>query len=404
MSPALRIAIRYLFSPKSHSAVNVISAVSVAGVAVATAAIIVVLSVFNGFHGLIAARLGVLDPPVKIVAADGKVIENADSLAAAVSGLPGICSVAVTLEERALAVMDGRQAPVRIKGVPVETYDSVTGLSSAVIAGEAWSDYYPGISPAVLGVGAANALLAPVGSERLVGLYVPRRKGRINPAVPMAAFRADSVAVSAVFSVNQPEYDADYVYVPLPLARRLLQYTVQGSAVEVMPAPGVSDVDAARAIASAVGPRYDVLDRAGQQSGAFQIVNMEKWTGFMLLAFILIIASFNIISSMSLLIIEKEDNARTLKALGASPGLIRRIYAVQGWLVSIAGGVAGMALGVLLSLGQEKWGWIRLAGDSSQLSLTAYPVEFHSADLIPVMTLVALVGAVTAVFAARRAA
>ncbi len=171
-----------------------------------------------------------------------------------------------------------------------------------------------------------------------------------------------------------------------------------------MPAPGVSDVDAARAIASAVGPRYDVLDRAGQQSGAFQIVNMEKWTGFMLLAFILIIASFNIISSMSLLIIEKEDNTRTLKALGASPGLIRRIYAVQGWLVSIAGGVAGMVLGVLLSLGQEKWGWIRLAGDSSQLSLTAYPVEFHPADLIPVMTLVALVGAVTAVFAARRAA
>ena len=161
------------------------------------------------------------------------------------------------------------------------------------------------------------------------------------------------MAVSAVFSVNQPEYDADYVYVPLPLARRLLQYTVQGSAVEVMPAPGVSDVDAARAIASAVGPRYDVLDRAGQQSGAFQIVNMEKWTGFMLLAFILIIASFNIISSMSLLIIEKEDNTRTLKALGASPGLIRRIYAVQGWLVSIAGGVAGMVLGVLLSLGQE---------------------------------------------------
>lgn len=401
---ALRIALRYLFSPKSHSAVNVISAVAVAGVAVATAAIIVVLSVFNGFHSLIASRLSLLDPPLQVTAVQGKTVASADSLGAALEALPAIAAAEPVVTERALAMMGTLRQPVRLKGVRPEGYARVASLDSTVVAGEAWADFYPGVPSATLSVGVANALRAPVGSEELMGLYVPRRQGRINPANPMAAFRTDSLAVSAVFSVNQPEYDVDMVYVPLSVARSLLSYTTEATAIEAVPAPGVDTDRAAEALRQALGPDYRVLTRLELQAEAFRIVNVEKWTAFMLLVFILAIASFNVLSTMSLMIVEKHDNNVTLRALGADRGLLARIYGLQGWMVTCAGAVAGAVAGVLLCLAQQRWGLVKLAADTSQLSIAAYPVEFHAADLIPVAAIVAVVGLAAALFSARRAA
>ncbi|MDE6120095.1 MAG: ABC transporter permease [Muribaculaceae bacterium] len=396
---SLRIAFRYLFSRKSHSVVNVISAVTVAGVAVAVAAMVVVMSVFNGFNSLIASRLSELDPILKVElsSSPGKAFADADSLAALIESLPEITAATPTLEQRALAVIGQYQTPVRVKGVCINSYSNVAALDSVIIDGHPWHDFHQYAPPSVLSVGVANALRAPVGSSHLLHLYAPRRVGRINPANPTTAFRSDSASLSAVFAVNQPEFDADMVYVPIGLARKLFQFSTEATAIEVETTPGTDIGDAIAAIAGLIGPEYTVLDRMEQHKSSFRIVNVEKWMSFLLLAFILLIASFNVISTMTLLIIEKEPNAYTLKALGASSGFIRSIYSFQSVFITMAGALAGALAGSLLSLGQQSFGWVKLAADPASLSLSAYPVEFHAADLIPILLTAAIIGSATAV-------
>jgi len=394
----LRIALRYLFAPKSSSAVNVISLVSMAGIALATAALVVVMSVFNGFHSLIESRMSELDPPLSAVAAEGKTLAGVDSLCAALEADPMIAAAEPMIQERALAVYGGRQAAVRLRGVTPALYSR---FDSICPVGQPWDNYYPGdVRPSVVSVGVANTLELPVGGEGLLGLYVPRRKGRINPSNPMAAFRADSVAPTAAYVLNQQELDADVVYVPIDVARNLLQLDDRATEIYIYPA---RSVDAAkRAAESILGAEARVLTLIERQSATFQIVNMEKWMTFVLLGFILVIASFNIISSMSLLIIEKEPNAAALRALGATAGRIRNIYRLEGLLITAAGTIIGLIAGTLLSLGQQYYGWVKLAGDSADLTITAYPVEFHPADLLAVTALAALIGVLTAVIATRR--
>ncbi|MDE7407432.1 MAG: ABC transporter permease, partial [Muribaculaceae bacterium] len=322
---ALRIALRYLFSHKSHNAVNVISLISVAGVAVATLAIVVVLSVFNGFTELANNRLSLLDPQLRIQPASGKVINNADSLAMAVRSVADVSTAIPTIDDQALAINGGRQMPVHIKGVPTAAYDSVTQLKSVIIDGEPWAEYWSGASTAVISIGVANNLAVIPGQEQWVGIYTPRRTGRINPANPMGAFRTDSVAVSAVYRVDQAEYDADYLITDISTVRRLLDYTTQASSVEVALHPSADTDKAIKAISAKIGPDYVIKTRLQQQEQSYKMISVEKWVTFLMLAFILIIASFNIISTLSLLIIEKEDSISTLRAMGASTALIRRI-------------------------------------------------------------------------------
>lgn len=402
---SLRIALRYLFSRKSHSVVNVISAVTVTGVAVAVAAMVVVLSVFNGFHSLIASRLSELDPTLKVElsASPGKAFADADSIAAIISSLPEVDTATPTVEQRALAIMGQFQTPVRIKGVDINAYGRVAALDSVIIDGYAWSDFHNSASPAVISVGVANALRAPVGTSHLLRLYAPRRIGSINPANPMTVFRADSTAISAVFAVNQPEFDADMIYVPIDLARKLFQFSTEATAIEIKTSSEVKAKDAATAIAGAIDPKFTVLDRMEQHQSSFRIVNVEKWMSFLLLAFILLIASFNVISTMTLLIIEKESNAYTLSALGASSGFIRSIYAFQSIGITMAGAVAGAIVGSLISLGQQTFGWVKLAADPASLSLSAYPVEFHFADLGPILLTAAIIGVITSFVTTRLA-
>lgn len=365
--------------------------VSMAGIAVATAALVVVMSVFNGFHALIESRLSVIDPPLMAVPLSGKAFWNADSLCRELEALPEVAAALPVVDERALAVMGERQMAVRLYGIPEAMY---ADFDSLTLAGEPWHDYYPGVEPAVVSVGVANGLLAQIGGEQLLGLYVPRRVGRINPANPMSAFRSDSVTITAAFALNQPEYDRDALFAPLGLVRRLLQYTTEASAIHVF--PRASEAEALSAVREALGGEARVMTRMEQQSGSFQIVNMEKWTTFLLLGFILIIASFNIISSLSLLIIEKQENAQTLSALGMTQRGLRRVYIICGVLITAAGGVIGMALGTLLSLGQQHFGWVKLAADPSMLSVTAYPVVFNAADQLPMALLIAAIGLITA--------
>lgn len=396
---SLRIALRYLFSKKSSNAVNVISIISIAGVAVASMAIVCVLSVFNGFSDLAYSRLSIIDPQIKVVPRSGKIIQSADSLAETLISMAEVRHATATIEDQALAMFRNRQMPIQLKGVPAH-YDSITGIARTIIDGMYIQN--DGINNyATLSVGTAIKLVARPEFDDVLAIYAPRRRGNINPANPMAAFRSDSLLVGGVYMVEENDHDASTVIVPMDVARHLLDYTTEASAIEVALQDGVDERTAVASISAALGPGYNVLTRLQQEEQSFKMIEIEKWITFLMLAFILVIASFNVISTLSMLIIEKSDNMVTLKALGAPQGMIRRIFIWEGWLISLVGGVSGVILGVVLCLAQQWGGFIKLSGDPSQLSITEYPVRVAPADLCVVLLLVVLTGLVISAVTSR---
>ncbi len=386
---SLRVALRYLFAPKSHAAVNIISLISMAGIAVAAFAMVCVLSVFNGFTDLAASRMSAIDPEIKITRQYGAVIADGDSLAAAVGAVDGVAHVRRVLEQRALAVNDGDQMPVRVRGVE-DNYSDVSRLSELVIDGEMIDG--PAMQYALLSVGVAVRTGARPSLERPFMLTAPRRLGRINPAFPMAAFRTDTLFVSGVYQTNQGEYDEDLVYIPLESARRLFDYSTEITSLDVAVEPGHDAGDVARAIESQLGDTYVVADRMQQQEASFRMIRIEKWITFLMLVFVLVMASFNILSTMSMLIIEKEDNMRILTSLGASRGMLRRIFLDEGLLIALTGGFIGIVIGVILCLLQQHFGLISLGGDPSQMSIEYYPCRPAVADVLITACVVTVIG------------
>ncbi len=401
---ALRIALRYLFARKSHSAVNVISIISTAGIAVASMAIVCVLSVFNGFSDLAAERQSAVDPDLLVTPVTGKVFQGADSLAGELMKLPGVKMVAPVLSERALAISDGAQMPVKVKGVPTP-YSGVSSIATLVIDGVMVDDPEAvgadGRDFALLSVGTAINTGARPSLEHPFLLTVPRRVGRINPAFPLGAFLTDTLFVSGVFQTNEPDYDDDLVIVPLAVARRLFGYTSQASALEIALDPVVSQKDVITAIETLLGPDFAVADRLRQQETAFRMIEIEKWITFLMLLFVLVMASFNILSTMSMLIIEKEDNLRVMKAMGASRSLIRRIFHLEGLLIALVGGMAGIITGSILCLAQQKWGFISLGGDHSKMSVIAYPCRLEAPDILVTVVVVVVIGVISGFIASR---
>jgi len=388
----LSIASRYLFSRKAHSAVNIISIISLCGVVVATAAIVCVLSVFNGFRGVIMDRLATLDPPLAITATTGKAIADADSVVRAVTAVEGVQRCIPVIEDQALAVFADYQMPVRIKGV-TDDYTALHSTDSIMLDGS-FTLHDEVARYAVLSVGTALQLHARPGYA-MMGLYAPRRQGRVNLSNPMGAFTHDSLFVSGVFEVRHASYDQDLIYVPIEVARQLLDYPTQATQLEVQPATGTRTASLRRAIAAALGPAYQVKDQIMQQAESFRMVNIEKWITFLLLAFILLIATFNVISTLSLLIIEKDQGIDTLRALGATDSQITHIFIAQGWLITLTGAVIGIVLGLALCLGQQMFGWLTIPGDSAQMLVEAYPVRVIFTDLLAVIALVAIVALLT---------
>lgn len=393
MNLPLHIAMRYLRSKKSHSAVNIISIVSVCGVIVATAAIVCVLSVFNGFEKLIESKLSVLDPDIAITATSGKVMANGDSVAQVASAVPGVELALPTVEDQALAMFFNYQMPVHLKGVP-EQYDSLTSVRAALVDGHYMlSD---GISEyTVMGVGPALTLNVRPGYLKMVNIYAPQRRGNINLANPASAFRSDSVFCAAVFQIEQKKYDSDMMYVSLDMARRLFDYTTEATAVEVRLAPSASEAAVMKTLADSLGDGYTVKNRLMQQADSFKMINIEKWITFLLLAFILVIATFNVIGALSLLIIEKKDGIATFRNLGATNKQITRVFVMEGWLISLTGAVIGVVVGVALCLVQEHFGLIAMHGNAATLIIDAYPVAVHFSDVLVVFALTAVVGAFT---------
>lgn len=392
----LKIALRYLFAKKSHRAVNVIALISMAGVAVATMAIVVVLSVFNGFTDLAFSHLSVVDPEVKISPKQGKVIEAADSIAGLIEERDDVLAAAVILQERALFVAGDHQMPIIFKGLDTSKANMIADIDSVIIDG-VFTDYN-GLPDSLVAVQPAVGVAVNLGlrsSPYLAGdIYVPRRVGRINPANPAAAYRSLPVAVSGIVQIDQPEYDADYVYIPLSAARHLLDYDDgEGSAIEIKATPGVSPDILVEDLAMAF-PDYLVQDRAQQQEETFRMIAVEKWVTFLMLAFILLIAAFNIVSTLSLMVIEKRSDMDTLRALGASSALTRNIFVAEGWLITSSGGVFGLLLGIALSLLQEHFGLVKLAADPTALTIDVYPVRLEWGDVAIVLAAILLTGLV----------
>ena len=398
MGLPLRIASRYLMSRKGHQAVNVISIVAVCGIVVATAALICVLSVFNGFRGLIMGKLAMLDPEVAITATLGKTVNDADSIIGAVNRIPGVERAMPVIEDQALAMYAQLQMPVRLKGVP-DDYNTMNQMDSVIVDGK-WKLSDQVSRFAVAGAGPAVRLCMRPDFLGMVRLFAPQRQGNVNIANPMGAFRQDSLFLSGIFQLQQNDYDADLIYVPLDMARDLFDYETEATQIEVKLAPGANEQQVMRAISQALGNGYQVKNRLMQQSEAYRLVNIEKWMTFLLLTFILIIATFNVISTLSLLIIEKDDSIATMRALGANDRQISRIFVLQGWLITLAGAITGVIIGLILCLCQQRFGWLRLSGDPANMIINAYPVEVQWTDVLITLALVAAVGLLTSMVTA----
>ena len=398
MSLPLKIAWRYLVSKKGHQAVNIISIVAVCGVVVATAALICVLSVFNGFRGLIMGKLAMLDPEIAITATMGKTINDADSVIDAVSGIPGVQRAVPVIVDQALAVYAQNQMPVRLKGVP-DDYNTMNDMDSIIVDGE-WKLRDQVSRYIVVGAGPAVRLMVRPEFLGMVYLYAPQRQGHVNIANPMGAFRQDSLFVSGVFQLQQNSYDADLIYVPLDMARELFDYETEATQIELKLMPGANEQQVMQLISHVLGKGYQVKNRLMQQREAYRLVNIEKWMAFLLLAFILIIATFNVISTLSLLIIEKDDSIATMRALGANDRQISRIFVLQGWLITLAGAVTGIVIGLILCLCQQQFGLLRLSGDPANMIISAYPVVVEWTDILVTLALVAAVGLLTSMVTA----
>ena len=398
MSLPLKIAWRYLVSKKGHQAVNIISIVAVCGVVVATAALICVLSVFNGFRGLIMGKLAMLDPEIAITATMGKTINDADSVIDAVSGIPGVQRAVPVIVDQALAVYAQNQMPVRLKGVP-DDYNTMNDMDSIIVDGE-WKLRDQVSRYIVVGAGPAVRLMVRPEFLGMVYLYAPHRQGHVNIANPMGAFRQDSLFVSGVFQLQQNSYDADLIYVPLDVAQELFDYETEATQIEIKLAPNADEQQVMHTIGKMLGRSYQVQNRLMQQREAYRLVNIEKWMAFLLLAFILVIATFNVISTLSLLIIEKDDSIATLRALGANDRQISRIFVLQGWLITLAGAITGVVIGLILCLCQQQFGWLRLSGDPANMIINAYPVEVQWSDVLVTLALVAAVGLLTSMVTA----
>lgn len=400
MLPA-RIAYRYLRSRKSHSAVGAIATVSIIGMAVATAAIVCVMSVFNGFRSVIGERLDTMAPDVLVEPAQGKVFADAESLSREVSQVKDVAVVTPTLSDNALMIHDGREMPVWLKGVIPGEYERVTKVRALIDPREGrmlTPGYDTGMSETTLSIGVASQLRSVPGDH--VMLFAPRRQGRVNMANPAASFITDSLTVTGVYRAMQNEYDENRVLVDLPVARRMLQYDTEASALEIGVRPGADCGRVAAEVAGMLGEGYVVRDRYRQQEMNFRMVEIEKWVSFLLLGFILLIASFNVISTLAMLVLEKESNLGTLSAMGMSRRRIGSVFAWESMLVTFMGGIAGIALGVVLCLLQQHFGILKI-GDGTATVMSSYPVQLKASDLLLTLVPIAIIGAVTALITAR---
>lgn len=391
----LKIALRYLLSKKSHTAVSIISVIAVCAVAVTAMAMICVMSVFNGFNKLVDSKMSSLEPDIKVSATRG-VISDAAQTIAKIKKVDGVDIAVPTITESALVIYGTRQIPITLKGITAD-YDRLTDIRRLVKEGGTFKLTEGDTDFAVMSIGAASTLGAVPGYDPVCYIYAPRRVGAVNVANPATAFVRVPTFVSGVFEVRQGAYDMNYVFTSLRAARTLLDYTTEATAIEVRLAKGAKEQTVMDGIAKALGGNYKVENRLMQHSQSLKMINVEKWISLLLLVLILVVASFNVVSTLAILILEKNQSIATLHSLGADNRMVARIFIAEGWLISIIGAVAGLAVGVALCFLQQQFGFIRLSADTSNLVVSSYPVAVSAADVAMIFVIVAVVGLLASV-------
>ncbi|MBP5659202.1 MAG: ABC transporter permease [Paludibacteraceae bacterium] len=385
---------------KRQNAINIISGISCLAVAVVTAAMICVLSVMNGFGEVVEQMFSQLDAELRITPASGKVLQLDDERVQALYAMQDIAVIAPTIEETALVEFRGRQVPGLLKGVDT-TYQQLTAIDNIIIDGS-YAVWDGAFERCVMGVGLANTVGIGAHFISPVHLYAPKRVGKVNMLRPDENFHSKGVFIAGVFAVNQAQYDDTYTLISLPLARELFEYDEQqATALELRLREGASVKKVQKAIRATLGEDFVVLNRYEQQADFYRIQQIEKWLTALLLVFILLIASFNIISSLSMLILDKQDDIRLLHTLGANEQMIRRIFLYEGWLISASGAVIGTVLGVLICGLQQHFGLLKL-GNGVDYVLSAYPVDIQLPDVVMVLMVVLLLGALAAWIPARK--
>ncbi|MDM8207762.1 FtsX-like permease family protein [Bacteroides gallinaceum] len=385
------IARRYLFSKKSHNAINVISAISICGVALATLALVCTLSVFNGFQDLVSTFFTAFDPQLKIVPASGKVFDGKDKRIQLLRNIPEVALMCESVEDNALVQYQGKQAMAVVKGME-DNFDELTPIDTILFGRGELLLHDEVVDYAIPGVQLLASLGTGVRFLDPLEIYAPKRGAKVNMANPAASFNSGNLFSSGlVFAVNQEKYDGSYIITSLQFARKLFQYTDEVSAVNLKLVAG-ADVDAVkRKIENVLGNDFRVLDRYEQQADTFRIMEIEKLISYLFLTFILMIACFNVIGSLSMLIIDKRDDAATLRNLGADERQIFRIFLFEGRMITFIGAVSGIVLGVLLCWLQQRFGLISL-GSSGSFIVDAYPVSVHWEDIVLIFVTVVAVG------------
>lgn len=385
------IARRYLFSKKSHNAINVISTISVCGVALATLALVCTLSVFNGFQDLVETFFTAFDPQLKITATHGKVFDGQDSRVLQLKKLPEVEVYSESLEDNVMVQYQGRQAMAVIKGVE-DNFDQLTPIDSILFGRGDLLLHDEVVDYAIPGIQLLSTLGSGIRFLDPLEIYAPRRGAKVNMANPSTGFVTGNLFSSGlVFAVNQEKYDASYILTSMDFARKLFQYTTEVSSVNLKLKDGASTDAVKKRIQSLLGDDFRVQDRYEQQADTFRIMEIEKLISYLFLTFILMIACFNVIGSLSMLIIDKRDDVVTLRNLGASDKQIVHIFLFEGRMISLFGALAGVILGLLLCWLQQEYGLISL-GDSGSFVVDAYPVSVHASDVIIVFVTVLLVG------------
>ena len=394
---SFRIAGRYLFSKKSHNAINVISGISSAGVAIGTIALVIVLSIFNGFELLFSDLFSAFDPDLQITLKQGKQFSIDTPEFELVRKSKGVAVFTETIEANALLRYKEKQMPVLVKGVS-DDFKSMTRIDSILFDGE-FVLHDGAFERSVVGAGIAATLGLSAYAIDPLYIYAPKRTSNINLLRPDQSFNQSGTFISGIFSVQQNEYDNQYVLVSIALARELFEYPTDGvSAVELKLLPFADTQKVKKELQNLLGTHFSVKDRYEQQEGYFKIMQIEKWITYLILSFILLIASFNIIGSLSMLIIDKKEDILTLRNLGADQKLIRQIFLLEGWMISAVGAIFGITIGTILSFLQEKIGFIKLGPG---FIVENYPVVIQFSDILLVLITVLALGFLAALYPAR---
>ena len=393
------IAGRYLFAKKSHNVINIISAISAIGMAIGTAALIIILSVYNGFDSLIRSMLSNVEPDLLITPSTGKVFVPEGETFDWLYFHPDVKNMCGVLQEQVFINYDGQQGLAKAKGVDW-IYEDETPLKDHIREGE-FRLHRGDVPMAAVGSGLAYSMGISPRFVSAIEIYYPSRTRKLSMANPLTSIEAVKVWPSSIFSINN-DVDAELMILPIDKMRELLEYKDEVSEVEIRLAEGTSAKELRKLqkeISERLGPEFKVKDRFQQNESLYKMMKYEKAAIYMILIFVIIIIAFNIFGSLSMLIIEKRPDIGTLRSMGAQESLIKRIFILEGWFISLAGMAVGLLVGTGFALLQQHFGFIKMPG---HFVVQAYPVILSWSDIFLTAVGVAAIGYLIALLPVHR--